>query len=112
MIKLKTLAASATLALAGIGAFAQAASAPATPRVDQREVKQDARIQQGVASGELNAKETYRLEKEQAVINKAETKAKADGKVTPQERRKLHHMQNRASKDIRTQKHDGQTAKP
>lgn len=112
MIKLKTLAASATLTLASIGAFAQAASAPATPGVDQREAKQDARIQQGVASGELNAKETYRLEKEQAVINKAEAKAKADGKVTKQERRKLHHMQNRASKDIHAQKHDAQTTKP
>ena len=111
MIKLKTLAISATLSLSSIGAFAQAASAPATPRVDQREVKQDARIQQGVASGELNAKETYRLEKEQAVINKAEANAKADGKVTKQERRKLHLMQNRASKDIHAQKHDAQTGR-
>jgi len=112
MLNLKTLAVATTLAVASLGAFAQAASAPQTPRVDQREVNQDKRIQNGVASGQLNAKETYRLEKEQAVINKAEDKAKADGKVTKQERRKLHHMQNRASKDIHAQKHDAQTAKP
>ncbi|MBT9527665.1 MAG: hypothetical protein IV105_20610 [Rhizobacter sp.] len=99
------------MTIASLGAFAQAASAPQTPRVDQREVNQDKRIQNGVASGQLNAKETYRLEKEQAVINKAEANAKADGKVTKQERRKLHHMQNRASKDIHAQKHDAQTAK-
>jgi hypothetical protein len=45
------------------------------------------------------------------VIAKAETKAKADGKVTKHERRKLNKMQNAASKDIHAQKHDGQTAK-
>jgi hypothetical protein len=111
MMNLKTLALSAALAAASVGAFAQTASAPATPRVDQREVNQDKRIQQGVASGQLTAKETYRLEKEQAVINKAETKAKADGKVTPHERRKLNKMQNKASKDIHAQKHDAQTGK-
>lgn len=110
MMKLQTVALAATLAVASLGAFAQA-SAPVTPRVDQREVKQDARIQQGVASGQLNAKETYRLEKEQAVINKAEANAKADGKVTKHERRKLNRMQNKASQDIHQQKHDAQTAK-
>jgi hypothetical protein len=111
MMNLKTLAVSATLAVASIGAFAQTASATTTPRVDQREVNQDKRIQQGVASGQLNAKETYRLEKEQAAINKAETTAKADGKVTRQERRRLNKMQDRASKDIHAQKHDAQTGK-
>ena len=40
----------------------------------------------------------------------AETHAKADGTVTKHERRHLHKMQNRASKDIAHQKHDAQTA--
>jgi hypothetical protein len=111
MLKLKTLAIATTLTIASLGAFAQATATPATPRVDQREANQDKRIQQGVASGQLNAKETYRLEKEQAAINKAETNAKADGKVTKHERRKLHKMQNAASNDIHAQKHDAQTAK-
>ena len=110
MLNLKTLAVGATIAIASIGAFAQAASAPQTPRVDKREARQDTRIQNGVASGQLTPKETYRLEKEQAAINKAETKAKADGKVTKHERRRLAKMQNKASKDIHDQKHDAQTA--
>jgi hypothetical protein len=103
----KSLAAGAAFALASIASFAQTAS-PATPRVDAREVKQDTRIQQGVASGQLNAKETYRLEKEQANINRVEAKAKADGKVTQGERHHLKHLQNKASKDIYRQKHDAQ----
>ena len=111
MLNFKTLAVSVTLAVASIGAFAQAASAPATPRVDKREANQDKRIDKGVASGQLNAKETHRLDKEQAAITKAETNAKADGKVTKHERRKLNKMQDKASQDIHAQKHDAQTAK-
>lgn len=113
MSKLKTLAVGATLAIAALGAFAQAASAPAaTPRIDQRQANQEQRIDQGIASGELNERETRRLEKEQVVINKAEDKAKADGTVTKKERVRLHKMQNHASRDIRRQKHDAQTARP
>jgi hypothetical protein len=106
MNHLKSLVAGAAIALFSISSFAQTA----TPKVDAREVKQDARIQQGVASGELNAKETYRLEKQQANVNRAEANAKADGNVTKGERKHLNHMQNKASKNIHHQKHDAQTA--
>ncbi|MGE4051743.1 MAG: hypothetical protein AB7F38_11785, partial [Piscinibacter sp.] len=70
------------------------------------------RIDQGIASGELNKRETRRLQKEQNVIDRAENKAKADGTVTKAERRRLHKMQNHASRDIRHQKHDAQVARP
>ena len=111
MPNLKTVLIGATLAIASIGAFAQAAaSAPATPRVDQREANQEKRIQQGVASGQLNAKETHRLDKQQARVQGVEAAAKADGKVTKGERKHLHRMQNRTSKNIYQQKHDAQTA--
>lgn len=113
MSKLTSLAIGATLAIASIGAFAQSASAPAaTPRIDQRQANQEKRIDQGIASGELTKRETRRVEKEQAVINKAEDRAKADGTVTAKERRQLKTMQTKASRDIRRQKHDAQTAKP
>ena len=98
-----------TLAVACVGAFAQA-SAPVTPKVDQREAIQQKRIDQGVASGQLTPRETRRLEKQQTRIAKAETKAKADGVVTSGERRELHRMQDRASKNIHHQKNDPQVA--
>ena len=110
MLNLKTVLIGATLTIASLGAFAQAASAPATPRVDQREANQEKRIETGIASGQLNAKETHRLDKQQARIEVAEANAKADGKVTQGERKRLHKMQNRASKNIHAQKHDAQTA--
>ena len=111
MLNLKTLTVAAALAVASIGAFAQAAATPATPRVDQREANQQQRIAAGAASGQLTAKETNRLEVEQARINTAEARAKADGTVSKGERKHLHRMQDRASKHIRDQKHDAQTAK-
>ena len=109
MLNLKTVAIGATLAIASIGAFAQAA-APATPRVDAREAKQQARIDAGVASGQLTAKETNRLDKQQGRIAATEANAQADGTVTARERRHLARMQNRASANIHKQKHDAQTA--
>jgi cytoskeletal protein RodZ len=80
----------------------------ATPRVDQREANQAQRIQQGVASGQLTPRETARLQNEQARIQNAEAKAKADGTVTPKESARLERMQNKASRDIAREKHDGQ----
>lgn len=109
MLNLKNVAIGATLAIASIGAFAQAAT-PVTPKVDAREARQQARIDAGVASGQLTAKETNRLDKQQARIAGAEAKAKADGTVTTKERHHLARMQDRASTNIRKQKHDAQTA--
>lgn len=103
----------ATLALAGAGAFAQTpAAAPGTntPRVDQREANQQARIASGAANGSLTAHETQRLEKEQARIDTAEAKAKSDGTVTAKERRRLHAMQDGASRDIHRKRHNARAA--
>jgi hypothetical protein len=109
--KLKTLAIGTTLGIACLGAFAQAASSPAaTPGIDKRQANQEKRIDQGVASGQLNKRETRRLERQQAAINKAEDKAKADGTVTKAERRRLHKAQDQTSRNIHRQKHDAQTA--
>ena len=109
MRKIFTLIAGTLLAATSIGAFAQAASAPQTPRVDLRQERQDQRIEQGTASGQLTPRDTRRLNREQAAVNRAQTHAKADGTVTRHERRRLHHMQNHASRDIRRQKHDAQS---
>jgi tellurite resistance protein len=85
-----------------------AAAQTATPGVDQRQANQEARIQQGVKSGELTPKEAAKLEKGQAKVQAAEDKAKADGKVTPKERAKLAKKQNRESRKIYKEKHDVQ----
>jgi hypothetical protein len=98
-----------TLLAALFAALALPVMAQNTPRVDQREANQEARIQQGVASGQLTPKETAKLEKGQAKVDAMEAKAKADGKVTPKERAKLAKAQNKQSRKIYKQKHDAQT---
>jgi hypothetical protein len=112
-MKLRLTLATAALALLSAGLSAQAAEPavqPNMPRVDQRQANQERRIEQGVASGQLTARETLRVEREQKHIATAEAKAEGDGKVTAKERARLARMQNKASHDIRHQKHDAQTA--
>ena len=105
-----------SLAAAGLAVQAQqpapttAAATPTLPQIEQREARQQARIDQGAQSGTLTPREQRRLQREQRSIAKAETKAEADGKVTPQERHKLNRMQNHASRHIHRQKHDAQHA--
>ena len=84
------------------------AAQTATPRVDQRQANQEARIQQGVQTGELTPKEASKLEKGQAKVQQKEDKAKADGQVTKKERAKLAKAQDKQGKKIRKQKHDKQ----
>lgn len=89
--------------------FAQTPTTPATPKVDQRQVNQAARIEQGTASGALTDKEAAKLNAGQARVEAKEEKAKADGVVTKKERAKLQHAENKQSRKIKRQKHDAQT---
>lgn len=80
----------------------------ATPRVDAREHHQQARIYNGVASGELTRPETRRLAAGQVHLNRVESRAKSDGVVTHRERAHLQHEANQQSRRIYRQKHDAQ----
>ena len=99
-------------AVAALAFALPAAAQTATPRVDQRQANQERRIDQGVQSGQLNAKEAARLDKGQDKVEKMEDKAKADGVVTKKEKGALHHAQDKQSKRIHRQKHDKQVAPP
>lgn len=107
----RTLIATATLLLAG-ASFGQNSSATkeplATPGIDKRELNQEKRIAQGVASGALTAREARRLNRGGSHIDKAEDHAGADGKITRHERKQITAMQRAESKVIRLQKHDRQ----
>ena len=105
----RILIASVVATLFALPALAQTA-APTTPRVDQREANQQKRIDQGVASGQLNSKETARLEAGQAKVQAKEARAKADGVVTKNEKAGLHNAQENQSRKIAKQKHDKQKA--
>src|SRR5262249_38265948 len=57
-----------------------------TSGITERQKRQQKRIRQGVKSGDLTLKETFKLEKEQAKIQNEKRDAKADGIVTNRER--------------------------
>jgi hypothetical protein len=111
MSPIKTTLLAALLTAVSFAASAQTAPNPAaTPGIDQRQANQEKRIDQGVASGALTPKEAQRMENQQAAVDRVENKAKADGVVTAQERKRLHKAQNHTSRHIHRQKHDAQTA--
>jgi hypothetical protein len=78
-------------------------------RVRNRQVNQQKRIHQGIASGELTAWETKRLEKEQWQIQQSKKQVLADGVVTPRERTRLEVRQDKASGHIYRLKHNNHT---
>ena len=109
MSKFKTSIAALVIAALPALAFAQATPAtPATPGIDKRQAEQQKRIDQGVKSGRLSGREAAKLEKGQAKVQRMEDKAKGDGVVTAQERKRITHEQNKQSKRIARQKHDRQ----
>lgn len=100
---MKTLiAAISLLALVSVNAQAQTA----TPNITKRQEHQQKRIAEGVRSGELTARETANLERQEAKIQADKHAAKADGVVTSAERAKLQAEENRTSRDIHNKKHN------
>jgi hypothetical protein len=81
-----------------------------TPVIDKHEASQEQRIKEGRQSGALTRHESRRLHAEQKAVDRTQTKAAADGTVTPAERQRIRKMQNKAGKDVYRQKHDGASA--
>ena len=99
----------AALSLAVVSAFAQAPVAAAST---QRDVVQQTRIENGLKDGSLNTREAGRLEKQQARIDRLQTRDLKDGKLTVAERAQLNAAQDKASRDIAADKHNAVTGNP
>ena len=76
-------------------------------RMHERNNNQKDRIKEGVKSGELTKEEASGLKQERKEIRNENAQAKSDGKLTPEERAKIENMQDNMSKDIYSEKHDG-----
>ena len=80
------------------------------PGIQDRELKQQQRIQQGIQSDQLTSGEAKRLEAQQGRIQTTEDRMKANGKLTGRERAKLTRRQNRASRNIYHKKYNNRVA--
>lgn len=99
---------STAIALAAVLTAPMLASAQtSTPNIDQRQANQQARIEQGKATGALSKREAARMEAGQAKVDGMKQAAAADGKVTRAERKAIKKEQNKQSRRIARQKHDG-----
>lgn len=78
-------------------------------QVEHRAKRQQKRIANGVASGQLTPKETAHLEQREAKLNKDIGKAEADGKITKREQAKLNKEENKDSRKIFNKKHNART---
>jgi len=108
--KIRSLATfTTTLSLAAL--LLAASPAEAAGRVRRRAENQQDRISQGVGSGQLTARETARIERREAGLNREVRNMRETngGTLTPRERVRVNRQQNRLSTDIYRQKHDGQT---
>ena len=86
--------------------IAAASSVSAQERVDARRGAQQVRIADGVGEGQLNRRETRRLERGQMRVERRQQVARADGVVTVREQRRLERMQNRQSRRIFRARHN------
>ncbi|MCX7257396.1 MAG: hypothetical protein NTZ64_11825 [Polaromonas sp.] len=66
-----------------------ASQANSTPGIDRGEMQIGQRIDEGVRSGRITAREARRLHQREREIARHEGRAKSDGVVTPQERQRL-----------------------
>ena len=101
---MKGIPTAVTAILLGVSLSAGAAE------VDRREQRQQERIADGVQSGQLTPRETARLERKEARIDREIKRDRAanGGTLTPAERRRINRQQNRVSRQIYREKHDAQ----
>ncbi len=78
----------------------------------QRNVNQQQRIESGLKDGSLNTGEAARLERGEARIERMEANAMRDGKISPEEQRRISSAQNRESQAIYNERHDAQKGNP
>jgi len=101
-----TVFALSLLAGAAVVAEAHGRCGPRTLGVNRRQERQQRRIGQGIRSGELTARETFRLGRNAREIRQDEREAKSDGVVTRRERAGLQHDLNQQSRLIYRAKHN------
>ncbi|TQF15855.1 hypothetical protein FJV41_11435 [Myxococcus llanfairpwllgwyngyllgogerychwyrndrobwllllantysiliogogogochensis] len=79
-------------------------------KADRRQVRQQARIVQGVKSGELTGREAVRLQSQHRELRRDIHQARADdGRLDARERAGIRREQNQLNRRIHRQKHDGQS---
>ncbi|MEP6901147.1 MAG: hypothetical protein ABJA66_05315 [Actinomycetota bacterium] len=110
MKKIIGLIFAAGIVLCGLSADSFAQSRYKTRSINNRESRQQRRIVNGVRTGKLTARETYRVERNQYRIRRQESRYRRSGNgLSWRERNRLQRELNQSSRRIYRQKHDKQS---
>jgi hypothetical protein len=107
MNAVKTAVAIAIGTLLAGAAFAQTAASEV-----QRNINQQERIEQGLKSGQLTTGEASQLERGEAKVERMESHALSDGKLSPAEKARIDRAQNAESREIYRDKHNAAVGNP
>ena len=95
------------LLIAAMAVTSAATAQTQTPVINARQHNQERRINQGVRSGELTHHEARKLRNDERNIRADKRMARANGHVSRGERRYIRHQENRTSRAIYRDKHNG-----
>ena len=104
------LALAAALLVTSVGAASAYDRYNDTSDIDARRARESQRIEDGRRTGQLSGREYRFLRAEQARIADHERQAKADGYVSPDERRRLNQELDQASANIHRLKHNDEVS--
>ncbi len=74
--------------------------------IDQRQYRQQNRVERGIHRGELNPREARAIRAEQLRIDRMQRRAMMDGRMTRREQREIEQAQDRLSYMIRHARND------
>jgi CRISPR/Cas system-associated endoribonuclease Cas2 len=115
MKAIRTFAWAAALSAVTLSASAQTYRYDRSPQInqqeralsiDERQARQEQRIQRGVSRGDITPREARQLWRQQREIDRAEAHARADGRINRREMRELTAMLDEADQHIRHQRRD------
>jgi len=92
----------------GTGAFAQSTTAGSV----QRDVNQERRIENGLQAGSITTRENALLQRDEAHVDRLQSRALRDGSLSPADRARLDAAQDKASRDIHAATHNGVNGNP
>src|SRR5215475_1399699 len=100
----------AVLTVGGLIAASGAANAQSMYDINRMQDYQQNRIERGVRDGQITRSEESRLEQGERAIDRAQSRAMADGHVSPWERANIDRMVSRENREIYRDSHNGQQA--
>jgi hypothetical protein len=96
------------LIMAGCLLLTAAVFGQRSPALDRHQAMQRMRIADGIRDGDLSRHEARMLINEQVALRRMERLARADGRLRPRERARLHRRQHLAGRHIYRMRNNGQ----